>query len=821
MGIKRAVRLGAVVMILFQAFSCSIAEEPVSPDVYSGERLQMNISLPEMAAASADGETIGTLRAIVFNDKGQIVYNKVKAAAFNGGVYSAQAEAAPGYNRFYIVCNETKELTTKLDAVAHEQEIEKITFSAAAINPPLPMYGKVARAWVSSNSDGSGTKITIDNVTTDYLPVEVNRMVAKLSFTAIKNVTLEDDFTVTGLRIKVGRMPASTTIGGNLVYTADVWAKDLELVATGTLDNNGAYAVHGDVYTVPNGVDKIIFPDIYVPEHLLETPADASRATYLKVDAACRLKDGSTQTLNSIYLLNIGQAPPQNHNLTRNNEYRIYATITGLGAMGLYAEIVALEYNDVTVNWKPIEGLVIVSDGTDSYDFTTGSSHNVNVWNDYNVYSGILKVYHSQTGYKDLLFKYGSLIAVQNDRAAGAAQPFLPPADGATLNDILWYPSSYGNPVAKIGAWSDIPYLNAGDIPVDNSRVADGIGDPCKLVGLSETQIRDQGIVDNQQWHMATPQEYAILKAAADGETSAGYNDYGYRAFHSIILPNEKYRDASGELSAGSNGGGRYWTTTGVSAFGFTNADPTAAAVAAATPEYGYTVRCVRNVIPESFMQVDKSPQISYQGNITTGAPFHVVTNVPYGTATLITAGADAGTATDFNDFSFEPGDTHVHTYSGPLGEDIRVYIKRKEITTSRTFKIKVEGMGYDGKTVSQLITASQSPYTLRGTINLVTEERVPQAGKTYTLTIDLTPKDISVPTGTLRVEAEYLNTVIATTSKVNTVPDVYSYPNMEITIPGNVTPDVIGIAFYIYFVPDGATYSRKIGESYILQDNK
>ena len=39
-----------------------------------------------------------------------------------------------------------------------------------------------------------------------------------------------------------------------------------------------------------------------------------------------------------------------------------------MGAMGLYAEIVAMEEHDITINWKPIDGLVIVSDKAADYD---------------------------------------------------------------------------------------------------------------------------------------------------------------------------------------------------------------------------------------------------------------------------------------------------------------------------------------------------------------------------------------------------------------------------------------------------------------------
>ena len=104
------------------------------------------------------------------------------------------------------------------------------------------------------------------------------------------------------------------------------------------------------------------------------------------------------------------------------------------------------------------------------------------------------------------------------------AQNFAPPADAETLNDILWYPSLY-NPLI-IKRWSDVPYLTDGEISTDNTseQVKQGLGDPCKLAGLSETQIRDMGIIDNGQWHMATPEEYNHIIAASNNETSS----YGY-----------------------------------------------------------------------------------------------------------------------------------------------------------------------------------------------------------------------------------------------------------------------------------------------------
>ena len=116
------------------------------------------------------------MRAIVFNDKGQLVCNEVTPATLDGNVYTAQAKAVRGTNHFYIICNETEELAGKLAQVTRQPDIEQITFSAVGLTAPVPMYGKVTDAWVSSDSDGSNAQVTVNNVTTGVLPVSVNRM---------------------------------------------------------------------------------------------------------------------------------------------------------------------------------------------------------------------------------------------------------------------------------------------------------------------------------------------------------------------------------------------------------------------------------------------------------------------------------------------------------------------------------------------------------------------------------------------------------------------------------------------------------------------
>ena len=797
MNITINIKLSANVLLLTMftlfAYSCTKENEVTGARIYEGEKIPMSIKMGTRNTTTDEDEVIKSVRAIVFNDKNELVYNDVSDASIIDGIYTASIRAARGYNNIYIICNETPELTEKLAAITLENEIEKVTFSAIGIVAPPPMYGNVARAYVESRSDGKNATVTINDIKMTELPVKVNRMVSRISFTAIKNIANEDeDFKVTKLNVKVCRMPVATPIGEGQVYTKDIWSDDLTIPGTGELDNNGTYTINGDNYTIQDGVDFITTPATYIPEHILSDPQNASHATYLKIDAQCVLKNGSTQVLNCIYLLNIGQNPPKNHNLTRNNHYQIYATITGMGAMGLYAEIVAMEEHDITINWKPIDGLVIVSDKAADYDAVADTSRNVNIWNDFSVYSGILKAYHSETGYKDVLFKYGSLIAVHSAPVTEDGTNFDPPATAEALNDVLWYPSSY-DPLTITG-WSNVPYLAGGEISAGNTpeQVKQGLGDPCKLAGLSETQIRDMGIVDNGQWHMATPEEYNHIIAASNNEVSS----YGYLSYHWLLFPHNRYRDESG-ASRGDGTTGCYWSNN-ASIFDFSGT-PTVTANLQADKDRqnGYMVRCVRNEIPESRIGVGIIVSPSYQGTEASGnSYFGISSNIPYWTATLVTSGSDMGTATP-EDFSFELGDNTVHTTHGSNTQNIHVYVKRKESTSSRSFRVRVEGTGLDGQTKSTLLTIAQAGYQLRASSELSTMGVLPQKGGTYDLNINLSPTDVPIPAGKLYVQVVYNGGQISISDKVETVSNTYSYP-ISITIPANESPSLIGLTAYI-----------------------
>ena len=797
-------------MFVLFTYSCTKENEATGARIYEGERIPMSIKMGARNTTADDDEVIKSVRAIVFNDKNELVYNDVSDASINvDNIYIAPIRAARGYNNIYIICNETPELTEKLAAITLENEIEKVTFSAIGIVAPPPMYGNVSRAYVESRSDGTNATVTINNVTTTELPIEVNRMVSRISFTAIKNITNEDeDFKVTKLNVKVCRMPVATTIGEGQAYTENVWSDDLTISGTGELDYNGTYTINGNNYTIPDNIDFITIPTTYIPEHILSDPQNASQATYLKIDAQCVLKNGSTQVLNCIYLLNIGQEPPKNHNLTRNNHYRIYATITGMGAMGLYAEIVAMEEHDITINWKPIDGLVI-SDKAADYDAVADTSRNVNIWNDFSVYSGILKAYHSGTGYKDILFKYGSLIAISSP---DANTEFTPPTNATILNDVLWYPGSY-TPL-NITEWADIPYLETDKIPTDNTivQVAAGKGDPCKLAGLSESQIKTLGIVDNKQWRMATPAENLILKTAAENES----NSQGYPSFHWLFSPHNRYRDTNG-ISQGDRSNGWYWDNN-ATVFHFSGEEPQNAEIQENMDrQNAYMIRCVRNEMIKIQLEVGIISSPTYQGTETSGnAYFGIISNIPYWTATLVTEGAYVGSTTEFDDFSFVAGET-IHTTHGGNTQNIPIYVKRKESTSPRSFRVKVEGIGLEGKTVNKILTVSQSGYDLRAKTGLSSMGNIPQEGGSYTTTINLTPTDVTISSGKLYLQITYGGVIRCKSTEVHTEPNKYSY-DVTITIPENNSPSIVELIGNIYLEYEN-NYTVSLGSPIIKQN--
>lgn len=404
------------------------------------------------------------------------------------------------------------------------------------------------------------------------------------------------------------------------------------------------------------------------------------------------------------YRLNLGHDTPASYNLLRNTNYRVFARITGLGAVGLHAEIVPVDMYDIPVYWKPVDGMVIVGDLTEDLD------KNNNVWNDYSRYSGILKVISGGI-YTPALFKYGNVVAIS--------------AEGSTFDpsaDILWKPQTL---TTAINGWSDIQGLST---PPANTveNLSRGIGDPCRLVGLTQAQI-SSGFVDNNTWRMATAEEYDYLIKASQ---AGAYNTRGFSSFGNYhVLTGSAVRDASGTLT-GSSASGGYWSMSDIpQAFYFSQADPSSRFVGNLTPESGdraFQIRYIRTTgTPVSNLVVRNPPTpIHYNGG--TNQCEVKGTAVPYWEMNLISGDASQ-ISIDVTTGSFK-AETPRAT-APPLPD---IYI-------GRSWEYTVTGYGLDGNIYNEKLKILQDPlyHVMRPTYN---PGRIPKAEGTYTSKASLSP---------------------------------------------------------------------------------
>lgn len=791
------------------------------------DKVTIQIKAKAFIGNEVEGSTIEKVRFILFLN-GELSNNYTTSNGTLNIDDNGQFNLAvsPGQYSFAAIINETPELTEKLNAVSKRTDIDAIKFdsqnsSLTSANVPMVNLGEIkiqpraasgqgmAQLRPVYSSDGSRYKgdFTAASATAN---IDMPRAVSQVSLFLRQDATVTEEIKISNVQIV--NIPRYSYLVDQL--DTDNTKQNLFSGSSKTISATGGDKVYNSkqYHSFPTTIipEKSFYKDGQDDEEMATNP---DNATYLFINATY----GGIPTTYKI-LLREGDA---NFRLLRNTNYNVYATIKQIGSKGIYVIIEPVKLYNITVNWSPVEGLVVISDREADFN------KNVNVWSDYTVYSGILKVYKDDN-YHDVLFKYGSLIAVNNDVDGSTDQSFVAPTDAETTNDIIWYPGNFN--VTNITGWNDIPYIaNASNITSGNTieSVEQGKGDPCRLAALSPHQIGVEKKIDNQQWHMATPEEYQILMKAANGSGSENTN--GYRSFHELLVPNVKYRNKDGVLQSTHNNEGNYWSTAANTAFFFNSQNLTTAALNTAVPEQGYAIRCVRNVIPAANITIIPVTQVDYYGTAVNGSPFQVNTNVPYWKMELIKNGEHAGTSTDFNDFSFEPLATGItHKIEGSYSQNPKVYIARKESRTEdRTFGVKFTSMHFTGEESTFYFTIKQLKYSIKGlpTIqNLEANNRIKKEGGKYTIHIDLTPDDVPMPVGAkLRVQYSYLDTPRGEVSTEATITNTNQYGyDVELNILPNDTPDVIGLKFSVYMA-EGNTQYREItdGIHYYYQNNK
>ena len=801
------------------------AKESAVMNLPEAEKVTVQIKTKALTGSVVEGVTIEKVRFMLFQNETLLNNYTTSNGTLNvddSGLFNLAV--SPGVYSFAAIINETPELTEKLNAVTKRTDIDGIEFDwqSSALtsgNMPLANLGEIkiqpgttsgqgmAQLRPVYNSEGGRYKGDFTTASTTA-SIDMPRVMSQVS------VFLRQDDAVTE-EIKISNVQVSNI------------PRYSYLIDQQDTDNTNLNLFNGPEFTISasgggkeyNGKQYHPFPTAIIAEKSFykdgaddETKAaDPDYAAYIFINATY----GGIPTTYKI-LLREGDA---NFRLLRNTNYNVYATIKQIGSKGIYVVIEPVKLYNIAVNWAPVEGLVIVSDREADFN------KNVNVWSDYTAYSGILKVYKGDA-YHDALFKYGSLIATGNDATATTEQEFTAPTAVETTNDVIWYPGNFN--VTGIGSWNDVPYItDASNIPSGNTLelVAQGKGDPCRLAALSPHQIGVEGKVDNQQWHMANSTEYAILMKAANGAESK--NDNGYRSFHELLIPNVKYRNESGVLVSSHNYRGNYWSTESNKAFSFDSRNPTAAALDAAAPGQGYTVRCVRNSIPEARITINPPTSVDYKGAAVNGLPFYIDSNVPYWKMELIKNGEHAGTSTDFEDFSFKPLAIGVtHEIEGSYTQTPKAYIARRESRNEdRTFGVKFTSMHFTGEENTYYFTIKQNGYSISGKLsinNLEDNNRIKKEGGKYTIHIELTPDDVPMPVGAeLKVRYTYLGASRGEESTIaTTINDSQREYDVELNILPNDTPDVIGLVFYVYMNEKGSLGYREITSDSYYQNN-
>ena len=653
-------------------------EELSGGTVAGGEQMQLDVRLT--ALASDTEEAVNVVRIIALDAKGFVVSNErydTPQAEYPVKLYTGLSYT------LMAVCNEPGAIRTGLDNIKTDNDLKAIRLEHAAVpQPPFVFFGEMKGIDVYKDSNGDGRvnytssgNIPVANATT--VPIGIKRLATKISLSFIRDIsTGEIPFTISNLKYTVYQIPKNSALSVAQAYDYTEGWLEQELTAsnnsTTLADNNTAtWNSVKQEYDFGDLSKVVSFPSFYLPEHKLANPGDDAICTYILVTASCLLENGAT--VKSHWRINPGNDIKE---LVRNTHYHIVGKIQGLGGIGIYADIRGVEENDITIDWRPLEGLVIVGDRVEDYN------HNTNVWNIRTTYSGILKVVKNKS-FHDVVFKYGSLFAVEAKSG-----------DTFSDDDIVWKPATHTTTVA---GWNDIPFQSTDDVPENTAdNVAAGVGDPCKLVSFSDDKIT-AGNVNNDQWRMATTEELQRLITAKD-DVKQGYTDNpgGFQTYSSLLIPNTTGRNASGTNTAGDGGTGSYWSSEGGNVFTFTGQNNADAQIASASSrQEAYTVRCVRK--PENVIVSTINP-IKVSASEYTGSTVrvNVESNIPYWEIECLDSGYESSV-------NFVDG-----IYSGKNTGSISVKFERWVTPQGRSFHFRITGYGYDGRTVTQDFVISQ-----------------------------------------------------------------------------------------------------------------
>lgn len=719
------------VILLLASLSLLIA---CQPDADESDDLLAETSVNIVVNTRATGETDGTVRCLRlvvtgWTDKGTgtVSYNRLNESPEITTGFTVKARK--GDNNFYLIANETPDMTSALDALKTAADVDqfKIKFKPLKAGESPVMFGVMKKVAVNAADKDKVATVTYTDAAgiirtgQDKLPLTLTRTSARFSLAFIKR---SDAFTVKNLSFKVLRIPSYSCLGENQTYPGTQWSTEtLPQSSTTelTVNNTAIWSASTGKYTFGNDNNnaKAVFTDFYLPEHLLTDGhlGNVDFSTVLIVNGTCVNTGGREQDANWQVNLMANELK-----IKRNTHYKIAVSITGLGAMGMSAEVMPVTEHDIPVNWDAPDGLAIVSDRESDY------GKNISIVNDVTAYSGILKLVKNVSGkatYSDVLFKFGSVVGVTSVGSSGNGYN--------STTDVLYDPALTGK-TYTVASWVDIPSSAVDISGINNtfSALRSGCGDPCQLLGVTTSQM-EQGRYTNGLWHTATEAELTLLINNGNNridDTSVA-DPRGFRAFHQLLLPVTAYRNNDGTLAT-ANKMGYYLSGSTKKVLSFDASVPASPQLAdfSANTQSAYTVRCVRNTIPATVLNT-VATSVGYQGG---GFTVDVKSNIPYWKAELVDT----------------PSGVIFANATGEFAKTLPGTVTARKETTDRQFSIRFSGTGYDGTTETRTVDIIQRGFVWKlSIVSNTLPATIPKAGGTYRAVVKLEPMDVNLPAGT------------------------------------------------------------------------
>ncbi len=343
--IKNIFKPEALILAAVLVLLSGCVREDASPGNGPAGKAPVQIAALADIGDKIDEITLGSVRIIAISGDNKVAFNEYRTAlagnlkfeenelvdALKSGNYIV--DIVPGTYDFYAIINEYPSHTYPLGTLKTRAELQAISFTSAEISSltegSMVCVGEVANVQVYDvASEGTPAQVSVaDGTPTSTLEMKIRRVAAKLTVKARKQTTgaaTDDTFTIKGATIS------------NVPKNSYLLPKNY----TGELNQNISITLAGSVAFTVNSTDFTnVFTGYIMPEYLLATPADATKATQLRLTADYTLADDPIADEVEYTMPLLGQSAAS-YNISRNNHYVVNVTISERGVFEYTPSIV-------------------------------------------------------------------------------------------------------------------------------------------------------------------------------------------------------------------------------------------------------------------------------------------------------------------------------------------------------------------------------------------------------------------------------------------------------------------------------------------------